>query len=120
MQSTQRFRQVWAAHLVSHNRASPLEATEIGQREPEQSREVGGDVDEHLLWKLGEGSRRRHRPPGDERRVKEVLVGVVGDNGDGKRASAQWQRDERTGFGVVPLCSNQRGTRMATLGTAVV
>ena len=45
-------------------------------------------MDEHLLRKVGEGSRRRHRPPGDERRVKEVLVGVVGDK---KRARAQWR-----------------------------
>jgi len=54
------------------------------------------------------------------RRAKEVLVGVVGDNGDGKRASAQWQRDERIGFGVVAICSNHRDARTATLGTAAV
>ena len=87
------------------------------------SRDACGDVDEHLLWKVSEGSRRRHRSPGDEEgeggfgrggrrqwRWKEV----------GKRASAQWQMDERTGFGVVPLCSNQREARTVTLGTAVV
>jgi len=50
---------------------------------------VGGDVDEHLLWKVGEGSRWRHRPPGDERRADELLVGVVDENGGGKRARAQ-------------------------------
>jgi len=44
---------------------------------------VGGDVEEHLLWNLVEGSRRRQRTPGDKRRAKELLVGVVEDNGGG-------------------------------------
>ena len=58
------------------------------------SRDACGDVDEHLLWKVSEGSRRRHRLPGDERMAKELLVGVVEDNGSGTRARAQWPRDE--------------------------
>ena len=59
-------------------------------------------MEEHLLWNLVEGSRRRHRLPGDEKRAKELLVGVVEDNGGGKRARAQWPRDE--------LKSERRGT----------
>jgi hypothetical protein len=81
-----------AAHLVSHERASTLEVTEIVHGVLGRGRDAGGDVDEHLLWNDGEGSRRRHRPPSDERRAKEVLVGMVDDK---KWARAQWrQRDE--------------------------
>jgi len=43
-------------------------------------------MDEHLLWKLGEGYRRRHRPPSD----KEDEGGDTGGDvdGSGKRARA--------------------------------
>jgi hypothetical protein len=56
--------------------------------EPDEAATWGGDVEEHLLWNLVEGSRRRHRTPGDERRAKELLVGVVEDNGGGKRGES--------------------------------
>ena len=72
-----------AAHPVSHEREGAPEATEIVHGGVGRGRDVGGDVEEHLLWNLVEGSRRCHRMPGDERRAKELLVGVVEDNGGG-------------------------------------
>ena len=76
-------------------------------------------MDEHLLWKVGEGSCRSHRPPSDERRAKEVLVGMVDDK---KRARAQWwQRDEakweerrRDVLGEVGRKAKGRGGRSAS------
>jgi hypothetical protein len=59
-----------AAHLVSLERASAPEVTKIVHGVLGRGRDAGGDFDEHLLWKVGEGSRRRHRPPSDERRAK--------------------------------------------------
>ena len=37
------------AHLISHERAGPPEATEIGHGKAGRGRDVGGDVEEHLL-----------------------------------------------------------------------
>jgi len=40
-----------------------------------RGRDAGGDVDEHLLRKVSEGSRRRHTPPSDERRASSGRYG---------------------------------------------
>jgi len=59
-----------AAHLVSHERASAPEVTEIVHGVLERGRDAGADVDEHLLRKVGEGSRRCDTLPSDERRAR--------------------------------------------------
>ena len=59
-----------AAHLVSLERASAPEVTEIVHGVLGRGRDAGTDVDEHLLRKVSERSRRRHTPPSDERKAR--------------------------------------------------
>ena len=57
------------------------------------------------------------------RRVEELLVRVVGDNGGRKESGKKAERGREhsgigmRGLGVVPLCNNQKEFRTVTLGT---
>jgi len=61
---------------------------------------MGGDVDEHLLRKVGEGSRRRHMPPSDERRARFWSVWSMTKRGREHNDGKGMRRSRKKGVGT--------------------